>query len=83
VERKHFNYGFLAVVLDRDKVVPDDPGADTPAMVYYDGGVYSATYWCAVDTGELDGARETKKLTHNQIEWLDSLEQEIEEFLYS
>lgn len=40
----------VVLVLDRDKVVLDDPGADTPAMVYYKRG--SATYWCACGEGE-------------------------------
>ena len=79
----------LRVVCDRNRVVPDDPGADTPAMVYYKCRQYeaSATYWCAMGESHLQinsgkFRDEEHKLTQTQCEWLDSLEPEITEFLY-
>ncbi|MFA5873811.1 MAG: hypothetical protein WC832_07580, partial [Anaerolineales bacterium] len=50
----------LQIILDQEKVVAGDPGADTLAMVYLrstSGAVIaSATLWCAVDTGMLDSS---------------------------
>src|SRR5271166_5210387 len=80
-----YTKGNLQVVLDRRKVIKDDPGADTPAMVYFNGRNRAcSTYWCACGEGELlnenDGG--VYKLTKRQIEWLDSLDGELTEFLY-
>jgi hypothetical protein len=88
---KIWENGHLQVVLDRKRVVPNDPGADTPAMVYYKGSKYeaSSTYWCAIGESELEITAPRKyeygrhKLTQNQCEWLDSLDPELTEFLYN
>jgi len=73
--------GGLRVVLDRTRVVPDDPGADTPAMVYLFGA--SATLWCAMGEGELMGDRAARKLSEAQCRWLDDVaEPEASAFLY-
>ncbi len=84
-----WEYRGLRVVLDRKRVVPNDPGADTPAMVYLKrwGMEASSTYWCAIGEGELEITRgknkyAMQKLTENQVEWLDSLDPELTEFLY-
>lgn len=81
---KTFRKGSLYVVLDRSQVFPDDPGAGTPAMVEYRGAYWgSATYWCAVGEGELDRGRHgMMALSDSALEWLESLEDEIEAFLY-
>lgn len=80
---KEYKQGNLCLVLDRNRVVPNDPGADTPAMVYYTGKYQAcATYWCAVGEGELEIFRGGfHKLTQKQINWLDSLSDKLEEFL--
>lgn len=81
---KTFTNRNLRVVLDRREVFPDDPGNGTPAMVYWDGarGSFSATYWCAIGEAELlNGRGGIKELTDSQLEWLDSLEHEINRFL--
>jgi hypothetical protein len=70
--------GGLRVVLDRNKVVKDDPGADTPAMAYLPFGKGSATFWCAVDTGEVGDV----SLTDKQCEWLQEQYNTVNEFLY-
>jgi hypothetical protein len=67
----------LTVVLDTNKVIHDDPGADTPALVYM--GEASATYHVALHEGELDFG--DVKLNPTQIRWLDSIEGEIGDFL--
>ncbi len=84
-----YQNGKLRVVLDRQRVVPDDPGADTPAMVYFDGDSYkaSATYWCALGEGELQITTGIykhgfHKVTNLQCKWLESLDSELTKFLY-
>lgn len=79
-----FKNGNLEVVCDRDKVIPNDPGADTPCMVYYKtkSKQACATYWCATGTGWLQSQDEQLELTQSQLEWLDSLDEKITDFLY-
>jgi hypothetical protein len=69
----------IKIVLDKSKVVPDDPGADTPAMVYIKNGKASATFWCAVDTGEVDDV----DLSDAQCRWLQAQYDEVNDFLFS
>jgi hypothetical protein len=76
----------LRIKLDSAEIWPSDPGNGTPAMVYLFG--YSATYWCAADTGELtnesyshgDGYRD---LNRAQLAWLQSpaIEEEVNTFV--
>jgi hypothetical protein len=69
--------GDLTLVLDSREIYPDDPGQGTPAMVHCQG--YDATYWCALDTGELDcGAFQ---LTGTQQMWLQGQEDTVAEFM--
>lgn len=76
----------LRVVCDRERVVPNDPGADTPAMVYYKCRRYeaSATYWCATGEGNLEihllGGEH--RLSSTQLKQLEELDAEITDFLY-
>lgn len=86
---KKYSNSQLSVELDRSQVFPDDPGQGTPAVVYLDcpSGRFSATYWCAIGEGSLyyynhRGEEFTKKLTDKQMEWLDEIERELDEFLY-
>ena len=65
----------LRIELDASEIYPDDPGAGTPAMVYY--GRDSATFWCALDTGELDG----RKLRQPELDWLDAQLDTVEAFI--
>lgn len=39
--------------LDRDQIIPDNPGEGTPAMVYSPNDKGAGTYWCAIDNGEV------------------------------
>lgn len=84
-----WEYRGLSVICDRKRVVPNDPGADTPAMVYYKrwGMEASAPYWCAIGEAALEITRGknkygSHKLTDNQVEWLESLDAELTGFLY-
>ncbi len=52
--------------LDQSRWHPNDPGADTPALVEYKGKW--ATYHCALGEGECDGER----LPQIVIDWLNS-----------
>lgn len=67
----------IRIELDKTEVFPDDPGAGTPAMVYV--GRASATFWCALDTGELWGGN--VELTDRQVKWLHEQYAEVNEFL--
>lgn len=83
-----WEHGKLRVVLDRKRVVPNDPGQDTPALVHYKCERYSAcsTYWCSCGEGELliESPRHgVHKLTEKQLEWLESLDPELTDFLYN
>jgi hypothetical protein len=60
----------VTVALDPKRYFPDDPGADTPAMVYYAGG--GSTYWCAADQGEVDRGDCEIRLPDEVCEWLHS-----------
>ena len=79
--------GGIVIILDSREVVPSDPGAGTPAMVEAStrtaGGTYTyvATYWCALDTGELDGGSYT--LSDAQCRWLDAMEDTVNTFVES
>ena len=66
----------LRIDLDTDEVFTDDPGQGTPAMVYFDK--FSATYDCAVDTGELSCGDYILK--DCQLEWLEARQNEVDEF---
>lgn len=80
---KTFKYGSLSVVCDPSQVFPNDPGAGTPAMVFHKNGA-CATLWCAMGEGELDHARKGMyRLTDKQVNWLESIEPEVVEFLYT
>lgn len=70
--------GGLKIVLDKSQVILDNPGAGTPAMVYTKDAKANGTFWCAVDTGEVDGVR----LTDPQCEWLQEQDVKVNEFLY-
>jgi hypothetical protein len=65
----------LHVILDSSEIFPDDPGQGTPAMVYLRG--QSATYWCALNEGEVDG----EELSTSQQAFLESIEDEVAEFI--
>jgi hypothetical protein len=69
--------GGLLLVLDSAQIFPDDPGQGTPAMVHK--GRYDATFWCALDTGELDcGGYE---LSDSERLWLEAQEPAVSEFM--
>ena len=70
----------VQLILDRTQVFPDDPGNGTPAIVLYRTG--SATYWCAVNEGQVDAHEGTIRLPQSVLDWLDSKETELEQFLY-
>jgi hypothetical protein len=64
------------LVLDPAQVFSDDPGAGTPAMIYYRGG--AATFWCAQGEGRVDADRAGFIRLPKQVrDWLDS--QDVQE----
>lgn len=77
ITKKTLRSGRVLLELDRDQVVPDDPGSGTPAMVWV--GNDSGTYWCVTDTGEtINGG----PLKPSELAWLESMRDEVERFLY-
>lgn len=54
----------ITLTLDPSEIVPDNPGDGTPALVRW--GDQTATYWCALDTGEVGN----KTLSNHQHAWL-------------
>ncbi len=69
--------GGIKVVLDRNEIIPHDPGAGCPALVVV--GRYSASWSCAINEGELECGEYT--LTAEQVAWLDSVAGEVWQFL--
>ena len=63
------------LTLDPMQVIPDDPGQGTPAVVSW--GDYSGTFWCCLDTGEIDGF-DLPDAVHR---WLASLDAEVCDWL--
>lgn len=77
--------GFLLLVADRGRINLEDPGADTPAMVYICGRdgklLASATLNYALDTGMLDGHRATRMINPEEMEWLNEIAESVDAFL--
>lgn len=70
----------IRLILDVRQVFPDDPGNGTPAIVETRNGKFSASYNCALGTGELSGSGgNTRYLTSEQIRWLDEQLRHVEE----
>lgn len=67
----------LRIELDSDEIFPNDLGQGTPVMVYFKK--HSATYDCALDTGELDCG--DYYLTDEQLWWLEGKCEEVNYFL--
>lgn len=61
------------IVMDASEIFPDDPGNGTPIMVYGPSST-SATYLCALDTGELEGMFSIPERVYN---WLDNRADEV------
>lgn len=74
----HKGPGDLLLVLDSAEIVPDDPGAGTPAMVHL--GNFSATYWWACGEGTVYGTHDVD-LSQSQINWLHAQEDLVNGFL--
>lgn len=66
----------IRIELDTSEVIPDDPGAGTPALVHV--GKRTSTFWWAIQTGEVDGL----PLNETQYRWLENQEQAVDTFLF-
>jgi hypothetical protein len=63
--------------LDSSKIIPDDPGQDTPAMVEYKGRW--GTYDCVADTGVMDHGESTIMVLNTPVHnWLTARLDEVE-----
>jgi len=65
-----------SVVLDPAEAFPEDPGQGTPSMLYGPDDT-SATFMCALDTGEIDG---TQEIPSDVWRWLESISDDVEDF---
>ena len=71
------------LILDTGEIYADDPGAGTPAIVSTRSGSYTATYWCAMATGELYAARGDFIFLPADVSlWLDEQEATVNDLLY-
>ncbi len=68
----------LRVIVDAAEIYPDDPGQGQPVRVETTDGRYSASWDCAMGTGELSGTSDYVTLTAAQNLWLDSIEPLVE-----
>lgn len=68
------------IVLDHREAMPDDPGSGTPAMVYGPQGT-SATFFFALDGGELGGELDYHQLPSNVSRWLESMEDHVGDYV--
>lgn len=81
-KKEYKDGGRMCLVLDTAQVIPHDPGAGEPAVVYVKDGrrTFSSTYWYAMGERQtVDGV----PLTDDEVGWLESLEGKVEAFLYS
>jgi hypothetical protein len=67
----------ISITLDASEIFPNDPGAGTPAMVECRG--HTATYWCALDTGELGCG--DYLLSDAQCRWLHDQAYRVDKFV--
>ena len=70
-------YGAFRLELDSREIVPDDPGAGTPALLW-GPSKQTATFWCALDSGELGDGSE---IPESVMKWLDRMVPTVENFL--
>lgn len=69
------------VELDKEQVIPDNPGEGTPAMVY--GPKKSCgTLYAAQDNGELACGPSVHTLPASVTDWLNQIDEEVDNFLY-
>lgn len=72
--------GAYRLVLDASQIIPDDPGAGTPAVVYGPRDS-SATFWCAVNEGVVSNSREDIEIPARVLRWLASNEELVSEWI--
>lgn len=77
MQTKSWKYKGWTVVADKSEVYPDDPGNGTPLMVHAFGN-YHGTFNCAIMEGEVDGYQ----IPDDVYQWLESIEEEAEAFVY-
>jgi hypothetical protein len=75
----------LKVELDRSEICLEDPGQGTPALVIkkVQREEFSSTFNCAMGEGELLGRSGAVQLTQKELQWLASVEDSVENFLYA
>lgn len=74
---KTYIYGSYRLELDSREIVPNDPGSGTPALLYAPNK-QTATFWCALDSGEMGDGTEIPKPV---MSWLDRMAPTVENFI--
>lgn len=77
---KTYSFQGYRLVLDSSEIYPDDPGNGCPAMVYGPEDS-SGTYYAATEYGELSCGPELHELPGWASHWLDSLEEDVHNFI--
>jgi len=74
--------GGLLLTLDPAAVHPDEPGADTPALISLPFGRGTGTFWRVLDQGVVDGRdAEDVALTDRQNGWVDLIADAVGDWL--
>lgn len=69
------------VELDKDEIIPDNPGEGTPAMVY-GPNESSGTFYAAQNEGELCCGPREHTLPDIVTRWLNDIDEEVDDFLW-
>lgn len=77
---KKFKRGGYTLILDSDEIIPNDPGAGTPAMVEGPKGT-SGTFFCVIDTGEMIDGDYAHQIPASVVAWLSSMTNVVDEFI--
>lgn len=78
---KTLKYRGWKLECDPSEVDEQDPGAGTPLIVESPKG-NTATFYCAIDTGEVTGNREDETIPEDVLNWLARVQDEAESYVY-
>lgn len=77
--KTYFHYGWR-LELDPAEIVPDDPGAGTPAMVYGPNGE-SGTFHAVLENAEISLGDDYSEVPEDVLIWLSLRADDVESFL--
>jgi hypothetical protein len=80
--RKILKFSGWSIAMDTAEVIPNDPGAGTPVMVYGPNRA-AGTYGCVCDTGEASCGPTVEQVPPHVLNWLEARGPEIDAFFSS